>query len=45
MTRVVLDTNVVVSALFSPAGFEDRVLKLALHGSVQLYVSAPILDE
>jgi putative PIN family toxin of toxin-antitoxin system len=45
MTRVVLDTNVVVSALLSPAGFEDRVLKLSLGGRVQLYISAPVLAE
>lgn len=45
MIRVVLDTNVLVSALFSPAGFEDRVLKLALRGDVQLYLSPPILAE
>jgi putative PIN family toxin of toxin-antitoxin system len=45
MIRVVLDTNVVVSALLSPLGFEDRVLKLALHGHVQLYISPPILAE
>jgi putative PIN family toxin of toxin-antitoxin system len=45
MIRVVLDTNVVVSALLSPAGFEDRALRLALHGHVQLYVSSPILNE
>lgn len=45
MIRVVLDTNVVVSALFSSAGFEDRALKPALHGIVQLYTSPPVLAE
>ena len=45
MIRVVIDTNVVISALLAPEGFEDRVLKLALHRYIQLYVSAPILDE
>src|SRR5438105_6850201 len=45
MIRVVLDTNVIVSALFSPAGFEDRVLKLGLHDYVQLYISQPVLAE
>lgn len=45
MIRVVLDTNVVVSALLSPAGFEDRVLKLGLHRYVQLYVSPLLLAE
>src|SRR3954463_14317595 len=45
MIRVVLDTNIVVSALFSPAGLEDRVLNLGLHGYVQLYISTPVLAE
>ncbi len=45
MIRVVLDTNVVVSAVFSPAGLQDRVLSLGLHGSVQLYISPPLLAE
>jgi uncharacterized protein len=45
MIRVVLDTNVVVSAVLSPAGFEDRVLKLALHGKVRAYISSAILAE
>jgi uncharacterized protein len=45
MIRVVLDTNVVVSALLSPAGFEERVFKLGLHGHVQLYISSPLLAE
>jgi putative PIN family toxin of toxin-antitoxin system len=45
MIRFVLDTNVVVSALLSPAGFEDRVLKLGLHKRAQLYVSPPLLAE
>ena len=45
MIRIVLDTNIVVSALLSSAGFEDRVVKLALRGHVQLYVSLPIITE
>src|ERR1700692_3670909 len=45
MIRVVVDTNVVVSALLSPAGFEDRVLKLGLHRYVQLYISPPLFAE
>lgn len=45
MIRVVLDTNVVVSALFSPAGCENRVLNLALHGRVQLYTSPTVQAE
>jgi len=45
MIRVVLDTNVVVSAVLSPDGFEARVFKLALHGHVQSYLSNPIKAE
>jgi putative PIN family toxin of toxin-antitoxin system len=45
MNRVVLDTNVVVSALLVPAGIEASVLLLALRGEVELYVSATILHE
>lgn len=45
MIRVVLDTNVVVSALLGSKGLEERVLKLALHRKVRLYVSTPILEE
>lgn len=43
--RVVLDTNVVVSALLKPEGLEDKVLKLALHGRFQPCASTPILTE
>lgn len=45
MTRVILDTNVVVPALLVPAGTQAKVLLLALCGDVALYVSAPILQE
>jgi uncharacterized protein len=45
MIGVVLDTNVVVSALLGSKGLEERVLKLALHRIVRLYVSTPILEE
>jgi putative PIN family toxin of toxin-antitoxin system len=45
MSRVVLDTNVVVSALLVPVGTQSSVLLLALRGDVELYVSAPILHE
>lgn len=45
MIRVVLDTNVVVSAHVYPTGLQYRVLKLGLHGIVQLYVSRPVLME
>ncbi len=45
MIRVVLDTNVVVSAHVYPAGLQHRVLALGLHGQVQLYVSPALLAE
>jgi putative PIN family toxin of toxin-antitoxin system len=45
MIRVALDTNVVVSALLSPAGLEDRVLKLGLHRHVHLYISPALFAE
>jgi predicted nucleic acid-binding protein len=43
MSRVVLDTNVVVSALSAPAGTQATVLMLAFTGHVALYVSIPVL--
>lgn len=43
--KVVLDTNIVVSAHLKPEGFERFVLDLALASKLQLFVSAEILDE
>ena len=43
--RVVLDTNIVVSAMLSPAGTAADVLRLALHRHVLLCVSEAILEE
>ncbi len=43
--RVVLDTNVVVSALIKPGGPEGLTLLFALRGQYALYVSASILDK
>jgi putative PIN family toxin of toxin-antitoxin system len=45
MSRVVLDTNIIVSALLVPAGTQAAVLLFALQGHVALYVSAPVLAE
>ena len=45
MTRVVLDTNIVVSALLNEEGNEASVLLLALQGAVHLFLSQPILSE
>jgi uncharacterized protein len=43
--KVVLDTNVVVSAHLRSDGFERFVLDLALASKLQLFISAEILDE
>lgn len=42
--RLVLDTNVVVSGLIW-GGVPRRLLELGRDGSVQLFTSAPLLDE
>ncbi len=42
---MVLDTNVVVSALLKPQGVEDQVLRLALSGHVALFFSPEVLAE
>ena len=43
--RVVLDTNVVVSALLKPQGLEDQILRLALAGRLLLCTSPAVLQE
>src|SRR4051812_29123006 len=43
--RVVYDTNVVVSGTLVPGRIPASLLSLAMHGSVQLYLSPPILAE
>src|SRR5258708_4413026 len=45
MIKLVLDTNVVVSAVINDKGLEARVLDLAANRRVALYVSVPILAE
>ncbi len=45
MLRVVLDTNIVISALLSAKGLEACVLSLALNRRVVLVVSPAILRE
>lgn len=45
MNRVVLDTNIIVSALLVPSGTQASVLLLALRGPNALYVSQPVLAE
>jgi putative PIN family toxin of toxin-antitoxin system len=43
--RLVLDTNILVSAALKPASLQRTIFLLALTKSVRLYVSQPILDE
>jgi putative PIN family toxin of toxin-antitoxin system len=43
LNRVVLDTNIIVSALLVPAGTQASGLLLALRGDIALYVSPPVL--
>jgi uncharacterized protein len=43
--RLVLDTNVVISAALKPDGLERTVLTIALARPARLYVSPQILDE
>jgi putative PIN family toxin of toxin-antitoxin system len=45
MIRVVLDTNIVVSALLQPLGPPAQVLVLAISGALQLCVSGPVYAE
>ena len=45
MPRVVLDTNVVVSAFLRPDGLQNQVLRLALVGNLQLCFSEAVLEE
>jgi uncharacterized protein len=45
MTRVVIDTNVLVSALLQPESLPAAVLLLALSGHVQLCVSDAVFAE
>jgi uncharacterized protein len=43
--RLVLDTNIVVSAALKPDGLQRTVLLLAMTRPARLYISAPILLE
>ncbi|MGE0222399.1 MAG: putative toxin-antitoxin system toxin component, PIN family [Acetobacteraceae bacterium] len=45
MIRAVLDTNVLVSALLSPAGNEALILLAVHHGLIRPCFSEPILEE
>ncbi len=43
--KVVLDTNVLVSALLFPGGLPERIYGLALDGEIDLVTSPPLLVE
>jgi uncharacterized protein len=43
--RLVLDTNIIVSAALKPAGLQRTVLLLALTKPARLYLSAPVFAE
>jgi putative PIN family toxin of toxin-antitoxin system len=43
--RVVLDTNVLISAFLFPGGAPEAVYRLALEGRVELVTSRPLLAE
>jgi len=43
--RLVIDTNVLVSAAIKPAGLQRTVLLLGITNPARLYVSRPILEE
>lgn len=45
MSRIVLDTNVIVSALLQPVGPPAQIFVLALGGPLQLCASANIYAE
>ena len=45
MIRVVLDTNIVVSAALRSAGTSSRILGLAAEGVIQVWLSPSILKE
>ncbi len=43
--RVVLDTNIVISAVLARDGLESKILRRALDRELCLYTSLPILEE
>jgi putative PIN family toxin of toxin-antitoxin system len=45
MRRVVLDTNVLVSALISPQGYEALVFRLTLSSAFEVGVTSAMLNE
>ena len=45
MIRIVIDTNVVVSAMLRAGGLPESVFRLALGREVQVFVSEPVVAE
>ena len=45
LLRVILDTNIIVSAVLTRDGLESGILRLALNREIELYLSWPILNE
>jgi len=45
MTRIVIDTNILVSAVLTPKGNSAKILKLVLEGKLNLIISPAILEE
>ena len=45
MIRLVLDTNVIVSALLTPTGLAAQIFRVAISGSVQLCITGNVYAE
>ena len=45
MIRIVIDTNILVSAILTPEGNPAKILKFALQGKLNLIISPAILEE
>jgi putative PIN family toxin of toxin-antitoxin system len=45
MSNIVLDTNVIVSAILSPNGICSKIMNIFLNGGMQVYYNAGILSE
>ena len=45
MIRVVIDTNVIISAMLRSGGLPEAVFNRAIDGAVHLFISEPVLAE
>jgi putative PIN family toxin of toxin-antitoxin system len=45
MSRVVLDTNILISAFITPGGRGDEAVKAVLSGRAEMFTSIPMLTE